>query len=256
MADHLTTTSESLAAQAAVGEATFTASGGSMKIRFHSADPTETGSANEISAGGGYSTGGIAVTPVATLTGLVASLGAFTLSNAPAAVITHWSLWDGTTTYCYGTYSKTLSATKDYEWNSGDFTFTFSGDWTEFFAQKVWDAIRGNASYINTTPKLIAFTASPGTTGAVSNEAANASYARPTATWGAESGGAISISANAEYGTAYVTASENITHLGVVDENETPDKITFFDTPTGGTITVNVGETLRSKASEFTVTAS
>ena len=253
MAANMTNWLESQVVNAMAGEATLPAIGATIKLRLHTGDPTDAGSANALATGGGYDVSGQAVT-FADLATLLCTSNAFTITNCPAGTITHFTVWDGTTNvWFWGTYSKTLSVGKDLEFTGGEFDIVYQGDMTEVLAQKITNAFRNVGSYTNVTPTLRAFTASPGTTGLISNEAADGGYTPPTPTWAAESGGAIDLASDASYGTW--VGAESITHLGVADDNETTDKLLWFDAPTGGTVVMAAGEVLRSKAGEFTVTA-
>ena len=251
MAANMTDWLESEVADAAAGAGTL-ATAGTLKLRLHTGAPGEAGTANALGTGGGYDVSGEVVT-WADLSTLTASNAAFTITNVPSGTITHWTLWDSTNVWFWGTYSKTLSVGKDLEFDGGEFDIVFQGDMTEFLAQKIVDALRAVGSYTNTTPTVRAFTASPGTTGTISNEAADGGYSSQTPSWAAESGGAISTNADMTFGTW--VGAETITHFGVADDNEAPDKLLWFDAPTGGNITMAASEKLRIKSGDLTVTA-
>jgi hypothetical protein len=240
---------------AANGVATLAAAGASLKIRFHTADPTETGAANEVS-GAGYPTGGVAIT-FSDISGFVITSATIaSITNVPAATITNFSIWDTTTnTWFYGPYSQTWTLGRTLEFVGTEVTITIGGTTTEFGAQKISDALRNVGSYINTTPRALLFTAAPPTDGTVgANEAADGGYARGTLAFAAESGGAISTNADEDFG-AWVGA-ETITYSAMVDENETPDKIVYYnriigvDEATNGTFT---GDTDWTKGSGWTL---
>lgn len=216
---------ESEVADALTGQGTLAASGGSLKIRFHTADPTEVGTSNEVT-GGGYPTGGVAIT-FSDRSGFVnTSATIASITNVPAATIAYFSIQDGTNTWAYGPYSQTWTAGRTIEFTGTEVTLTWGGGLTEFAVQKISDALRNVGGYINTTPKAALWTTTPPTDGTVgANEAADATYVRQTVTYGAESGGVITNSAAVEFG-AY-TGAEVEEYAGVIDENETPDKVTF-----------------------------
>lgn len=249
MAANTTDYWESLIADAAAGEASLPIIA-SLKWRLHTADPTDSGNANELGAGGGYPTGGIAITytDLATLT-MVSD--AFTLSNCPAGTATHFSITDGTNALVWGTYAKVLVVGKDLEFTGGEFNIVFQSNYTEVMAQAVSDAARNVSAYINATPQFVAFTASPGSTGLISNEAVDGGYSRPSASgvWGAEAGGVISN--NVAIGFGEWVGAESITHVGLADNNEPTNKLLCFIAPSGGTAVMAAGVTLRLPIGDF-----
>jgi hypothetical protein len=255
MAANMTNYLESLATLSANGNGTIPQLA-QVYLRFHTADCTETGAVAPLGSGGGYNVQGILTTWADLAAGSI-NVDAFSLSNAPAATITHWTVWDGTTNvWFWGTYAKTFSATKDYEWDAGDFTIAPQGNMTDWFKQKIADGFRNVGSYINANPKLLAWSTTPPTDGTVgANECDDANYARAApAGWGSESGGVQSTNADTLLGTAFA-ATKTVSHMGILDDDETPDKVCYWIAPSGGSISMDIGDILRVKSGDLTVTA-
>lgn len=256
MAANMTNWLENLSTQAANGQATLPQLGSQIYLRFHTGAPGEDGTANPLASGGGYNIQGVPVT-YSDISTFTINNTAFTVTNTPAATITHVTLWDGTTNvWFWGTYSKTFEAGKDLEFSGGEFPVLLQGNMTQFFAQKISDAFRNVASYINTTPKFASFTVDPGLTGDVgANEEDDVNYARATpGGWGSVTDGVQATNAVTELGTAFAGAS-TCAKFAMVDENETPDKLLYVVSPTGAPLSISAGDILRVPSGSGVVTS-
>lgn len=190
-------------------------------ISLHTADPTDAGTGTEISTGS-YARQTITFGAASSRAVSNTSQETFTPSGASWTGVTHFGIWDASTSgnlLAYGAFdqSRDIADGVTFTIAAGDIDISFnSGGVTTYLANELLDHLLVNAAY--TAPANLytgLFTAAPGDAGGGTEVSGNG-YARQLTAFGSASNGVASSSADESW-TASGGDFGTLTHGGVFD---------------------------------------